>query len=147
MVKVVRAEIAPDKALLLQRTHPSRRRAQFRDRAARRPTEVAIVSLRRRAQAPGAAEHDARVLEDADQRRVERIDTDTELRVAKRHLDKLDLARMPWSCHAVVEAHEAGLLLVDGELKERLPPGRHAFWQVGRTVKITKVDIRPRRSR
>ena len=45
--------------------------------------------------------------------------------------------------HGVVEAHEAGLLFVDGKLAERLPPGRHAFWAVGRTVKIQKVDMRP----
>ena len=43
----------------------------------------------------------------------------------------------------VVEAHEAGLLFIDGKLTERLPAGRHAFWAVGRTVKIQKVDMRP----
>jgi regulator of protease activity HflC (stomatin/prohibitin superfamily) len=75
---------------------------------------------------------------------VERIDTGADLRVAKRHLDKLDLARAgAIVVSAVVEAHEAGLLIVDGELKQRLPPGRHAFWQVGRTVKVAKVDLRP----
>jgi regulator of protease activity HflC (stomatin/prohibitin superfamily) len=42
-----------------------------------------------------------------------------------------------------VEAHEAGLLFVDGKLTERLPAGRHAFWAIGRTVKIQKVDTRP----
>ncbi len=45
--------------------------------------------------------------------------------------------------HGQVEAHEAGLLFVDGKLTERLPAGRHAFWAVGRTVKIQKVDTRP----
>ena len=42
-----------------------------------------------------------------------------------------------------MEAHEAGLLFIDGKLIERLPAGRHAFWAVGRTVKIAKVDTRP----
>ena len=75
---------------------------------------------------------------------VERIDTAAELRVAKRYLDKLDLARAgPIVVSAVVDAHEAGLLMVDGELKERSAPGRHAFWQVGRTVKVAKIDLRP----
>jgi hypothetical protein len=55
----------------------------------------------------------------------------------------MDLARMPIVVHAIVEAHEAGLLFVDGKLMERLPAGRHAFWAVGRTVKIAKVDTRP----
>src|SRR5262245_38951585 len=45
--------------------------------------------------------------------------------------------------HALVEAHEAGLLFLDGELTERLRPGRHAFWAVGRTVRVQKVDLRP----
>ncbi len=34
-------------------------------------------------------------------------------------------------------------MFVDGELKERLKPGRHAFWQVGRAVRVAKVDLRP----
>src|SRR5215475_14099575 len=74
---------------------------------------------------------------------VERIDATTEVRVAKRHLDRLDPARTPMVVQAQIEAHEAGLLFVDGKLIERLPAGRHAFWAVGRTVKITKVDTRP----
>jgi regulator of protease activity HflC (stomatin/prohibitin superfamily) len=65
------------------------------------------------------------------------------VRIAKRHLDKLALWRTPLMVSEVVEAHEAGLLLVDGKLTERLPAGRHAFWAVGRTVKIAKVDTRP----
>src|SRR5690606_24377003 len=43
----------------------------------------------------------------------------------------------------VVDAHEAGLLFVDGVLTERLAPGRHAFWSVGRTIRIAKIDMRP----
>lgn len=74
---------------------------------------------------------------------VEMIDTAIDMRIAKRHLDRLDLARVPVATNAVVEAHEAGLLMVDGKLEGRLSPGRHAFWQVGRTVKVVKVDLRP----
>jgi len=75
---------------------------------------------------------------------VERIDAAAEVRVAKRHLDKLDPARSAsLVVHAQVEAHEAGLLFIDGKLVERLPAGRHAFWAVGRTVKVAKVDTRP----
>lgn len=40
-------------------------------------------------------------------------------------------------------SHEAGLLFIDGKLAERLAPGRHAFWQVGRTERIAKLDLRP----
>ena len=54
---------------------------------------------------------------------VDRIDAGTDVRVAKKHLDRLDLSRMPLVVHGVVEAHEAGLLFVDGQLTERLPAG------------------------
>jgi SPFH domain / Band 7 family len=74
---------------------------------------------------------------------VEHIDVATEVGVGKQQLDKLDPARSPMVAHALVEAHEAGLLFIDGKLTERLPAGRHAFWAVSRTVKIQKVDTRP----
>src|SRR5262249_61079249 len=75
---------------------------------------------------------------------VERIDATTEVRVAKRHLDKLDPARSPMLVYGQVEAHEAGLLFVDGKLTERLPSGRPAVWAVGRAGKIQKVGTRPK---
>lgn len=142
-VKVVRAEMAPEKALLLQRTH---RPLAEQNLAIVQvgPHEVAIVSFDgepKHLVLPNTTRAFWKVLTDVG---VERIDTDEELRVAKRHLEKLDMARAGGVVvSAVVEAHEAGLLMVDGELKERLPPGRHAFWQVGRTVKVAKIDLRP----
>ena len=140
----MRAELAPERALLLHRTHRPVAEQNFEIVQAG-PTEVAIVSFDGEPKHLVAAEHHARLLEDADQRRGRAASTPgSELRVAKRYLDKLDPARSAGSiAFAVVEAHEAGLLMVDGELKERLPPGRHAFWQVGRTVRVTKIDLRP----
>lgn len=41
-----------------------------------------------------------------------------------------------------VADHQTGLLLIDGELKEQLPPGLHAFWRFGRSVKVELVDRR-----
>jgi regulator of protease activity HflC (stomatin/prohibitin superfamily) len=143
VVKVVRAEIAPERALLLQRTHRPVAEQNFEIVQAG-PTEVAIVSFDgepKHLVPPNTTRAYWKALTSVD---VELIDTENELRVAKRYLDKLDPARSAGAiAFAVVEAHEAGLLMVDGELKERLPPGRHAFWQVGRSVKITKVDLRP----
>jgi regulator of protease activity HflC (stomatin/prohibitin superfamily) len=143
VVKVVRAEIAPERALLLQRTHRPVAEQNFEIVQAG-PTEVAIVSFDgepKHLVPPNTTRAYWKALTSVD---VELIDTENELRVAKRYLDKLDPARSAGViAFAVVEAHEAGLLMVDGELKERLPPGRHAFWQVGRSVKITKVDLRP----
>ncbi len=142
VVKVVRAEIAADKALLFAKTHPAVAAEHFEIVQAG-PTEVAIVSFDgepKHLVLPNTTRAFWKTLTKVD---VERIDAGGEVRVAKRHLDKLDLARMPMIVHGVVEAHEAGLLFVDGKLAERLPAGRHAFWAVGRTVKIQKVDTRP----
>ena len=142
VVKVVRTEIAADKALLIARAHPDVAAEHFEIVQAG-PTELAIVSL------DGEPKH--QVLPNTTRAfwktvtrvEVERIDAGAEVRVAKRHLDKLDLARAPLIVHGVVEAHEAGLLFVDGKLAERLAAGRHAFWAIGRTVRIGKVDLRP----
>jgi regulator of protease activity HflC (stomatin/prohibitin superfamily) len=142
VVKVVRAEIPADKALLLAKTHPQVAADNF-EIVRVGPTEVAIVSF------DGEPKH--LVLPNTTRAfwktitavNVQRIDAGTELRVAKHHLDKLDLSRTPLVAHGVVAAHEAGLLFVDGKLTERLPAGRHAFWAVGRTVRIQKVDTRP----
>ena len=111
------------------------------------PTEVAIVSLDgepKHLVLPNTTRAFWKTITKVD---VERIDAATEVRVAKRHLDKLDPARSPMVVYGQVEAHEAGLLFVDGKLTERLPAGRHAFWAVGRTVKIRRSTRGRRRSR
>jgi hypothetical protein len=132
LVKVARAEIAADKALLVAKTHPAIAAAHF-EIVQVGPTEVAIVSLDgepRHQVLPNTTRAFWKTITKVD---VERIDAATEVRVAKRHLDKLDPARSPMVVHGQVEAHEAGLLFIDGKLTERLPAGRHAFWAVGRT--------------
>lgn len=143
VAKVVRTEVPADRALLLQRTHRIVADQNF-EIVQTSPTEVAIISLDGEAKylvPPNTTRAFWKTLTSVD---VEVIDTADELRVAKRHLERLDLPRSTGVvAFAVIEAHEAGLLMIDGELKERLPPGRHAFWQVGRVVKITKVDLRP----
>ncbi len=143
VVKVVRSEIATEKALLLQRTHLPVAEQNF-EIVHVGSNEVAIVSFDgepKHLVLPNTTRAFWKTLTDVG---VERIDTAADLRVAKHYLDKLDLARAgAVVVSAVVEAHEAGLLMIDGELKERLAPGRHAFWQVGRTVKVARIDLRP----
>jgi regulator of protease activity HflC (stomatin/prohibitin superfamily) len=142
VVKVARAEIPAEKAILLAKTHPDIAAENF-EIVQLGPTEVAIVSF------DGEPKHlvmpntTRAFWKTLTRVQVERIDAASDARVAKRHLDRLDIARMPIIVHAVVEAHEAGLLFVDGKLMERLPAGRHAFWAVGRTIKTQKVDTRP----
>jgi regulator of protease activity HflC (stomatin/prohibitin superfamily) len=143
VVKVMRAELAPERALLLVKLEPdiAERNLEIVQTG---PTEVAIVSLDSEPKHLVAANTTRAFWKTLTRIEVERIETGQDLRIAKRHMDKLDLARAGSAVVlAVVEAHEAGLLFVDGELKERLRPGRHAFWQVGRTVRIAKVDLRP----
>ena len=65
------------------------------------------------------------------------------MRVSREHLDKLDIEHTRSVVADVVASHETGLLFVDGEFVEELPPGRHAFWAVGRRVEVAKVDRRP----
>ena len=75
---------------------------------------------------------------------VERVDAKASLRIEKAHLARLDLARAnPMVTQAVVEAHETGLIFVDGALVEQVKAGRHAFWNVDRVVRVQKLDLRP----
>jgi regulator of protease activity HflC (stomatin/prohibitin superfamily) len=142
VIKVVRSEIAADKALLFAKTHPTVAAEHF-EIVQVGPTEVAIVSFDGEAKhliLPNTTRAFWKTLTKVD---VERIDAGLEVRVAKRHLDKFDLTRTPMVVHGVVEAHEVGLLFIDGKLAERLAAGRHAFWSVGRNVRIQKIDTRP----
>ncbi|MFA5899362.1 MAG: slipin family protein [Hyphomicrobium sp.] len=143
VVKVVRTEVTAERALLLQRTNRALAEQNF-EIVQTTPTEVAIVSLDGEAKylvSPNSTRAFWKTLTSVD---VELVNTASELRIAKHYLDKLDLTRnAAVVAFAIVEAYEAGLLFIDGELKERLPPGRHAFWQIGRSVKISKVDLRP----
>ena len=142
VVKVVRAEIPAEKALLFEKTQAALAEEHFAIVQAG-PNEVAIVSFDgepKHLVLPNTTRAFWKTLTRVD---VETVDTASDMRVAKRIQDKLDLARTPVVTAAIVEAHEAGLLMVDGKLTEKLAPGRHVFWNVGRTVKVAKVDLRP----
>ena len=141
-VKVVRAELPVERPLLIDKTKPEIAVDHFAILQTG-ATEVAIVSLDGEPKylvPPSTTRAFWKTLTLVE---IERIDTAAQLRVEKRHLDRLDLARSTIVVHATVEAHEAGLLFIDGVLKEKLAPGRHAFWNVDRQVKIAKVDLRP----
>ena len=140
-VKVVRTELPVERARLLARLRPEA--ADNLEIVQMGPTEVAIVSFDgepKHIVAPNTARAFWKAVTEVT---VETIDTAAQLRVEKRHLDKINAAQTPSVVAALVEPNEAGLLIVDGEVKERLPPGRHAFWAVGRVVRVPKVDLRP----
>jgi regulator of protease activity HflC (stomatin/prohibitin superfamily) len=142
VVSVVNGEMPADQLAVFARSHPdfvAENLSVVRTGAG----EVAIVSL------DGQPKHfvtplAVRAFWTAVTRvESELIDVKAALRVEPRHLDKLNLAASPLVTSAIVETHEAGLLFVDGVLVDELAPGRHAFWAVGRTVKVAKVDLRP----
>ena len=142
IVKVVRTEISAEKALLFSKNQPALASENF-VMVQPQSHEVAIVSLDGEPMhlvLPNTVRTFWQTLTNVT---VELIDTAADIRVAKTHLNKLDLARTSVVVESLIEAHETGLLFVDGELKDRLAPGRHAFWSVGRTVRIAKVDLRP----
>ncbi|HEY4408025.1 MAG TPA: slipin family protein [Xanthobacteraceae bacterium] len=74
---------------------------------------------------------------------VERIDVTGDRKVAPRHLVMVTRERNALLAEHVIENHEAGLLYVEGRLVERLAPGRHAFWTVGRKIEVKRFDLRP----
>jgi regulator of protease activity HflC (stomatin/prohibitin superfamily) len=142
-VRVLRAELLPEQALLIAKSDPDVAEENLAI-VQPGPTEVAIVSM------DGEPKH--LVLPNTTRAfwktltaiGVETVDAASSLRVEKRHLDKLDPARAGGAVvTAVVEQHESGMLYVDGVQTEQLKPGRHAFWAVGRTVRVGKVDLRP----
>ncbi|WP_072396383.1 slipin family protein [Hyphomicrobium sp. CS1GBMeth3] len=143
IVKVLRAEIAPERARMFAKTEPDLADENFAI-VQTGPTEVAIVSLDgepKHLVLPNTTRAFWKTLTAVD---VEVIDTASTWRVEKRHLDRLDAARAGGALvTTVVEASEAGLLFVDGVLTERLVPGRYGFWSVGRQVRIVKMDLRP----
>jgi regulator of protease activity HflC (stomatin/prohibitin superfamily) len=140
--KVVQAEIPAHRVLMLRRTHPQLAQDNFEVVQAG-PTEVAIVSMDgdpRHIVLPNTTRAFWKAMTEVG---VERIETAEEFRIAKAHINKLDLSRTTVAVNVIVEAHETALLIVDGELKERLGPGRHAFWSVARTIRLPKIDLRP----
>ena len=75
---------------------------------------------------------------------VERIDVAATRGSSARHLAMIERdAQRARDAKTVVENHEAGLLYVEGRLVERLAPGRHAFWTVGRKIEVKRLDLRP----
>jgi regulator of protease activity HflC (stomatin/prohibitin superfamily) len=142
IVKVVRAEYPIEKTRLLEATHPRLAAANL-EIVVVGPNEVAIVSFDGEPKHVVLPNSSRAYWKTVTNVTVERIDAAENLRVEKKYLDKVDLARTTIIAHAIVEAHEAALLIVDGELKERLGPGRHAFWQVSRTIRLPKFDLRP----
>jgi regulator of protease activity HflC (stomatin/prohibitin superfamily) len=139
---VVRAEFSAERYAVLKTARPDVAEALF-EAVETKADELAIVRL------DGRPLHilgpwQTRVFwKVATRIEVERIDVTTERKVAPRHLAMITRERNAYVAEHVVENHEAGLLYVEGKLVERLAPGRHAYWTVGRKIEVKRLDLRP----
>ena len=142
LFSVVRAEFPAERYAVLKAARPDLAEQLF-EVVETKANEVAIVSL------DGRPVHlmtpwQVRVYwKVATRVEVERIDVSDDPRVSARHLSMIERNRPLIVTEAVVENHEAGLLYVEGRLVERLAPGRHAFWVVGRKIEVKRLDLRP----
>jgi SPFH domain / Band 7 family len=139
--QVVRAEFPAERHAVLKAARPDLAAEMF-EAVETKADELAIVSLDGRPlhlMGPWQTRVFWKVATKVD---VERIDV-RDPKVAPRHLTMVARERNTMVAEHVVENHEAGLLYVEGRLVERLAPGRHAFWTVGRKVEVKRFDLRP----
>ena len=140
--QVVRAEFPAERFAVLKAARPELA-AELFEAVETKADEIAIVSL------DGRPTHlmgpwQTRVFwKVATRVEVERIDVASDPRVKPRHLAMIARERNTLVVEHVVENHEAGLLMVEGRLVEKLAPGRHAFWTAGRKIEVKRLDLRP----
>lgn len=142
LFKVVRSEFPAERYAVIDAARPDLA-AELFEVVETKANEIAIVSLDGRpvlVMTPWQTRVYWKVASRID---VERIDVTSDPRVTPRHLAMTDRTRLMIVTEAVVENHEAGLLYVEGRLVERLAPGRHAFWNVGRKIEVKRLDLRP----
>jgi len=140
--QVVRAEYTADRFAVLKAAR-SDLAAELFEVVETKADEMAIVSLDGRPthlMAPWQIRVFWKVVTRVE---VERIDVTSDPKVKPRHLAMVARERNTLVAEHVVENHEAGLLFVEGRLVERLAPGRHAFWTVGRKIEVRRLDLRP----
>jgi regulator of protease activity HflC (stomatin/prohibitin superfamily) len=140
--QVVRAEYAADRYAVLKAARPDLA-AELFEAVETKAEEIAIVRLDGRPthlMSPWQIRVFWKVATSVD---VERIDVTSDPKVKARHLAMVARERNTLVAEHVVENHEAGLLYVEGRLVERLAPGRHAFWTVGRKIEVKRLDLRP----
>ena len=142
LFSVVRSEITADRYAVIKAARPDFA-AELFELVETKANEIAIVSLDGRPAHLLAPWQTRAFWKVATSVEVERIDVADEPRISARHLAMIERNRPTIVTEAVVENHEAGLLFVEGRLVERLAPGRHAFWVVGRKIEVRRLDLRP----
>ncbi len=140
--QVVRAEFPADRYAVLKAARPDVAAALL-EAIETTANEVAIVRLDGRPVHLMAPWQTRVFWKVATRVEAERIDMASDPKVAPRHLAMVARERNALVAEHVVENHEAGLLYVERRLVERLAPGRHAFWTVGRKIEVKRLDLRP----
>ena len=139
---VVRAEFPADRYAVLKAARPDLTATLF-EVVETKADELAIVKLDGRPTHLMGPWQQRVFWKVATSVEAERIDVTGDPKVAPRHLASVARERNTLITEHVVENHEAGLLYVEGRLTERLAPGRHAFWTVGRKIEVKRFDLRP----
>jgi regulator of protease activity HflC (stomatin/prohibitin superfamily) len=136
---VVRSEFPADRFAVLKAARPDLCAEMF-EPVETKADEVAIVSLDGRPTHLMAPWQTRVFWKVATKVEVERIDVASDPKVAPRHLAMIARERNTLVAEYVVENHEAGLLMVEGRLVEKLAP---AFWIFGRNIEVKRLDLRP----
>jgi regulator of protease activity HflC (stomatin/prohibitin superfamily) len=142
VLQVVRAEFPSERHAVLKAARPDLA-AELFEVVETKADQLAIVTLDGRPShlmAPWQTRVFWKVATKVD---AERIDVTSDPRIEQRHLKMVARERNIYVTEIVVENHEAGLLHVDGAFVERLAPGRHAYWTVGRKIEVKRLDLRP----
>ena len=142
LYQAVRSEFPAERHAVLKAARPDLAAEMF-EAVETEADEVAIVSLDGRPSVLMGPWQTRVFWKVATRVDAERIDVTSERKVAPRHLAMVARERNIHVAEHVVENHEAGLLTVEGRFAERLAPGRHAFWTVGRKIEVKRLDLRP----
>jgi len=140
--QAVRSEFPAERHAVLKAARPDLAAEMF-EAVETKADEVAIVSLDGRPSVLMGPWQTRVFWKVATRVDAERIDVTSDPKVAPRHLAMVARERNSHVAEHVVENHEAGLLYVEGRFAERLAPGRHAFWTVGRKIEVKRLDLRP----
>lgn len=106
------------------------------------PQEVAVIRVGKVVRLVMAPSQKLAFWRDPVEPSVEMIDVSDAPAVDPRQRLALSAQGRNLMTSALVAPGEVGLAYVDGELRDRLKPGEHAFWSAARGVEIRKVDTR-----
>jgi regulator of protease activity HflC (stomatin/prohibitin superfamily) len=139
--KVVGATFPLDRYRVLAAVAPEVARRYF-EYVAAQPDELIFVKFDGETKYYGAPRNPAAYWKCVTRIETEHVSLKETLRADPAAVDRHGVAKSSIVLDTRIEAHETGLLYIDGALSETLAPGRHTFWQVSRHVAVRKFDMR-----